>query len=139
VNFDFKEIHMIRLRLVFLALAACAFLPLSNSAAAQSAPPQFNSCKVCHSVAANQNGVGPSLWGVVGRNAGSAAGYRYSSALVHFGKNYAWTEGELLIFLGNPRSAVPGTKMMFGGFQNSADVQGIIAYLRTQSTTRRAE
>ena len=37
----------------------------------------FNQCKICHSLEAGKNLVGPSLHGVIGRKAGSVPGYAY--------------------------------------------------------------
>src|SRR3546814_19111837 len=41
----------------------------------------FNKCKVCHSLEAGENKIGPSLAGVVGRAAGTVEGFKYSDAL----------------------------------------------------------
>ena len=35
-------------------------------------------CAICHDVAPNKNRIGPSLFGIVGRKAGSEAGFTYS-------------------------------------------------------------
>jgi len=37
----------------------------------------FNQCKICHSLEAGKNLVGPSLHSVIGRKAGSVPGYAY--------------------------------------------------------------
>jgi len=67
--------------------------------------------------------------GVVGRPAGSVAGYAYSAALR--GSGIVWSEEELDRWLTNPAGRVPGTKMHFQlpDPQARADV---IAYLREQ-------
>ncbi|MFN7672806.1 MAG: c-type cytochrome, partial [bacterium] len=40
----------------------------------------FNQCRACHTIdKGGRNGVGPNLWGVVGRKAASIEGFRYSS------------------------------------------------------------
>jgi cytochrome c len=86
-------------------------------------------CGLCHSVVAGKNGVGPSLFGVVGRGAGSAPGYSYSAANKASGKT--WDEASLDTYLTNPKAFVPGTKMVFPGLANAADRGNVIAYLAT--------
>ena len=50
-------------------------------------------CAVCHSPVAGKNMVGPSLFGVVGREAGSAPGFKYSAA--NKGSGVTWDEANL--------------------------------------------
>jgi cytochrome c len=86
-------------------------------------------CGICHSVVAGQNRVGPSLFGVVGRQAGSVPGYNYSSANKASGKT--WDEATLDVYLTNPRALIPGTKMAFPGLPDATDRANVIAYLVT--------
>ena len=73
----------------------------------------FKNCQVCHSIKPGENKIGPSLHGVVGRPAGSIAGYTYSSANKNSG--ITWTPQELFVYLKNPQAKVHGTKMTFPG------------------------
>lgn len=92
----------------------------------------FITCKTCHAIEAGVNKIGPSLHGVVGRKAGTIAGYTYSVANRDSG--ITWTEEKLFQYLENPQRIVPGTKMAFAGWpadpQKRADV---IAYLKSNS------
>jgi cytochrome c len=88
----------------------------------------FNSCRACHSFDPAQKKVGPSLAGVVGREAGAVEGYAYSPAMQKAG--IAWTPENLDKFLENPREFMPGTKMVFVGVKKPADRENLIAYLR---------
>ncbi len=54
---------------------------VANAADAEAGKKVFNKCAACHSVEAGKNKVGPSLFGVVGRKAGSVEGYNYSAAM----------------------------------------------------------
>jgi cytochrome c len=85
----------------------------------------YQSCEACHSI--EDNDVGPKHRGVVGRKAGSVAGYVYSPALKASG--ITWDEATLDNWLVNPSALVPGTKMFFrlDDPQARADV---IAYLK---------
>ena len=91
----------------------------------------FNkNCAACHSAAEGQHRFGPSLHAVVGRAAGSAAGYSYSAAMKNAG--ITWSEDKLAAFLASPQAVVAGTKMPFGGLKDAADVAALIAYLKTK-------
>jgi cytochrome c len=81
-------------------------------------------CGACHSPDADR--VGPHHRGVVGRVAGSVAGYHYSAALASAG--FTWTEVLLDRWLANPQALVPGQKMNFR-VNDPADRADIIAYL----------
>lgn len=96
---------------------------------AAGAPVDFAICTGCHAVTAGQNGIGPSLLGVVGRKAGSLAGYDYSAALRKSG--IVWTPQTLNTWLSGPMDMVPGTKMSFGGYADPKQRQAVIAYLQT--------
>ncbi|QZH74038.1 MAG: c-type cytochrome [Erythrobacter sp.] len=97
-------------------------------AVAATPPAAFATCGVCHSVAPGQNGIGPSLAGVVGRRAGSVAGANYSPAMQ--AANLTWTEANLERYLADPGAVVPGTTMPNPG-ANPAARQAIIDYLKT--------
>lgn len=97
---------------------------------AATAPPQaFMQCVACHSPKAGVNGVGPSLFGVVGRKAGTLPGYAYSEALKTWGKTL--TPEELDKWLTAPMQDVPGTKMVFPGMPDAAKRKEVIDYLAT--------
>jgi cytochrome c len=86
-------------------------------------------CGLCHAAVEGKNKIGPSLYGVVGRKAGSVADYNYSDAMKNSGKT--WDEATLDAYLTNPRQYIPGIKMIFAGYPDPADRQNVIAYLVT--------
>ncbi len=86
-------------------------------------------CGLCHSAVEGQNKIGPSLYGVVGRPAGTAANYTYSDAMKN--ANRTWNEATLDDYLTNPRQKIPGVKMIFAGLPEATDRQNVIAYLST--------
>ena len=92
----------------------------------------FKQCKVCHSIGANAKaGVGPEQNGVYGAKAGSRAGYNYSPAMKDAGeKGLVWNDANLDKYLENPKSVVPGTKMVFPGLKNEKDRLDVIAFLK---------
>ncbi len=89
----------------------------------------FKQCALCHTTEAGKNKIGPSLFGVVGREAGTAPNFNYSDAMKNF--KHKWTPEELHTYLEDPRKLVPGTKMIFPGLKNEKDRDNVIAYLET--------
>ena len=64
---------------------------------------------------------------LVGRKAGSVAGYNYSEANKNSG--ITWTEENLKKYLHDPKAMVPGTKMVFAGIKNENEAKNLWAYL----------
>ena len=97
---------------------------------ATAAPPAaFAQCMACHSPKEGVNGVGPSLFGVIGRKAGTLPGYAYSEPLKAWG--HTLDEAELDKWLTAPMQDVPGTKMVFPGMPDPAKRKEVIEYLKT--------
>ncbi len=114
------------------ALAAGVFALASHQALAGAdlakGEKLFKRCKTCHSLEEGKKKVGPSLFGLFGRTAGSVEGYKYSKAMKESG--IVWDEETLDAFLTKPKDLVPKTKMNFPGFKNEQDRIDIIAYLK---------
>lgn len=95
-------------------------------------------CASCHwdpNKPGEQQRLGPSLKGVVGRTAGTLAGYaRYSKAMKAHGK--PWTEASLDTYLENPRKTVPGTNMIYPGLKKPEERAAVIAYLKRAGSAR---
>lgn len=111
--------------------AAWAALPVSATAApsgdAAAGKTIFARCAICHSVAPGENRLGPTLAGIVGRKAGTVAGYNFSPAMKNSG--VTWTSAALDAYLANPRGVLPGVKMIFAGLPKPEDRANVIAYL----------
>ena len=71
--------------------------------------------------------IGPVLWGVGGRKAGSAPGFLYSPAMKAAG--ISWTRSNLIAYISNPRKLVPGNRMAFAGQQDPKAAAAIADYL----------
>lgn len=87
----------------------------------------FNRCKICHSLDAGKNIVGPSLHGIFGRKAGSVDGFTYSAAMKDSG--IVWDDETLEKYLRDPKALVPGGKMAFPGLKDDKQIADVIAYL----------
>ena len=94
----------------------------------------FKKCAACHSIKeGGANKIGPALWGVLGRTAGSAPGYKYSKAMVAHGKN--WSFEEMNGFLTKPKDWVKGTKMSFAGLKKEKDRIAVILYMNENTNS----
>jgi cytochrome c len=89
-----------------------------------------NSCRTCHSFKEGDNRLGPTLHGVVGRKAGSAEGFAFSSAMKSSG--ITWDEATLSEFIANPDKVVHGNAMKpFGGIADASEREKIVEYLKS--------
>jgi cytochrome c len=118
-----------------IATAAFAAILLSTSALAAGdagrGEKAFHVCAMCHSVAKGMRStMGPNLFAVTGRKAGSLETFSYSPALKNSG--IVWSDDKLKAWLTNPQKLVPGTRMIMSGVSSSGDIDDIIAYLHTQ-------
>jgi cytochrome c len=124
---------MIR-RLAACAALAVLFVPFGTAAADDDLEITFNDhCRECHSFLKDDNRLGPSLYGVVGRKAGSLAGFSYSESLKDSG--LTWDEPTLDKWIADPNAVISGNQMSppYGGVADAAIRKKIIAYLKTIS------
>jgi cytochrome c len=92
-----------------------------------------NSCRTCHSVKEGDNRLGPNLYKVVGRKAGSLPNYGYSAAMKN--ADFVWDKGKLDQFIADPDAVVRGNNMKPYGGLASADTRAkVIAYLESVTT-----
>jgi cytochrome c len=105
---------------------------LLASAAVDKGEAASKKCAACHTFGKGEpNRVGPNLYGVVGRERGSHAGFNYSAGMK--GKPGKWTVEDLNAFLQNPKGFVPGTSMGFAGVPRGTERADVIAYLNSKS------
>jgi cytochrome c len=88
----------------------------------------FKKCAACHSIAqGGANKIGPALWNVIGRKAGSLNDYKYSKAMAAHGKT--WSFNEMNGFLIKPKDWIKGTKMSFAGLKDAKERAAVILYM----------
>jgi cytochrome c len=119
-----------------MMVAAAAAVPGAARAQGDAEAGQrvFNQCRACHTInEGGRNGVGPNLWGIVGRPAASVEGFRYSANMREVAAGgYVWTVENLRAYLANPKAVVPRGSMSYAGLRNEAQLNDLIAYLQAQ-------
>lgn len=119
-------------RPTLIALAAGLFSITQAPASALSGNPGagqliYRQCQICHSL--KRHRTGPRHCGLIGRTAGSSAGFEFSPAMRNSG--IVWTAETLDQFLTSPKRLIPGNLMGFGGVEDRQDRADLIAYLVT--------
>lgn len=105
---------------------------LMASADATAGEKIFQKCTACHSIEkGGANGVGPNLYGIMGKPHAAVAGFSYSEALSGIGAN--WGFDEMDAWLKSPKRYASGTKMSFAGLSKGEDRAAIILYLNQNS------
>tara|TARA_B100001057_G_scaffold495937_1_gene596064 strand:- start:1727 stop:2269 length:543 start_codon:yes stop_codon:yes gene_type:complete len=92
----------------------------------------FKKCSACHMIASDgKNMIGPNLWSVIGRQAGSVNDYKYSKAMIAHAKK--WSFEEMNLYLIKPQAHIKGTKMAFAGLRKEKDRASVILYMNSKS------
>lgn len=87
-------------------------------------------CRSCHAVERDAPaGIGPNLFGVVGRQVAAQPGFAYSDALRRAGGR--WSEDRLRRFIVRPDSVAPGTSMQVTSTYTAEQLSDLVTYLRT--------
>ena len=119
------------LTMVLAAAAAMPGMAMAEDGDAAAGQRVFNQCRACHTANENgRSGVGPNLFGIVGRPAASIEGFRYSANMRELGTSgLVWTEERLRAYVANPKAVAPRGSMSFPGLRNETQINDLMAYL----------
>ena len=116
-------------RVCFFALLAVAGAGEVRAQDAAAGEKVFGVCKACHQIGETaKNNVGPALNGLIGRKAGSVAGYSYTAANKDSG--ITWDEATFREYIKNPKAKIPGTKMIYAGLKDEQKTSDLVAFLK---------
>ena len=85
-------------------------------------------CAACHTTSLTDPArQGPSLFGIIGRRAGTVEGFHYSAGFANV--DFVWDDGRLDAWMTNPQEMIPGAVMAYR--QAKPEIRAaIIAYLK---------
>lgn len=113
-----------------LLLAVAAGSALATGNPKKGADLFAEECGDCHSPLAGKNKKGPSLNGVIGRQAGALGDFPgYSTAIRQAG--FAWSAERIDAYIAQPRKVIAGGKMKYDGLADGAARADLIAYLQS--------
>ena len=117
--------------LVAAALVAGGSLAPTRAADLERGKASFDKCAACHGLGGEADLDGPTLKDVMGRQAGSLEGYRYSAAMKRSG--VTWTTMTLDAYITDPQGFIKGNRMAFAGIADQAERADLIAYIEQAS------
>lgn len=95
----------------------------------------FRPCKACHTYSEKKgHKIGPNLFGIIGRKAGSAKGYSYSPTLAK--RDVYWNAETLEVFFIEYKEFAQGTHTAFQSLKSPQDRADMIAWLKSLAPRR---
>ncbi len=92
----------------------------------------FIACAACHTInKGDPNRVGPNLNGIMGKKAGSVAGFAYSDNFKKGAAAITWDEKKMEEWIEAPAKVIAGTKMTYPGQANETTRKNIVAYIKS--------
>ncbi len=125
-----RKLRQSTLVLFCIGLSAARMAHADQTAINHGADVFDEECGECHSLKEGKNKKGPSLYSVVGRNAGVIADYNYSEALKAGG--FVWSPDKIDAYVAHPKTAIPGGKMKYDGLEDEKARADLLAFLAAQ-------
>ena len=99
----------------------------------------FKKCTQCHALEEGKKKIGPSLYQIIGKQAGTTPKYKFSKSYVEAGeKGLMWTPENLIGYLENPKKWLAAflevkkvKSKMVVKYKKQADRENVVAYLES--------
>ncbi|GLQ20103.1 c-type cytochrome [Algimonas porphyrae] len=92
----------------------------------------YKRCRACHTLDdGGRHKVGPNLWNIYGRTAGTMEGFNYSKSMT--ASEIVWTDETLSDYIENPSKYIAGNRMSFVGLRKAEDRAALLEYLRAET------
>ena len=99
----------------------------------------FKKCKQCHSLEEGKKKIGPSLYQIIDRKAGTESNFKYSATYIEAGeKGLVWSEENLIAYLENPKKWLAAylevdkaKSKMVVKYKKQKDRENVVAYLKS--------
>ena len=92
----------------------------------------YRQCQSCHTLYEDgRHLMGPNLYGLMGRTAGSAEDFRYSQVLQD--ADFIWDAEQLDQWLADPRGFLPGNRMSYPGLADETQRRDVIGYIAVET------
>jgi len=89
----------------------------------------YSRCKTCHTLKdGGKHRVGPNLWDIYGKKAGSRTDFAYSKAML--ASDVIWTDETIDAYITKPAAFMKGNRMTFVGIRKAEDRAALLEYLR---------
>ena len=104
-----------------IAIAAAISATSGSAMAKGDAPKAFKKCKACHSMEPGKHKLGPSLAGILGRQAGTVDGFTKYKAMK--GASFTWNEDNLDAWITDQKAFLKANADIVGGKRTSMSVK----------------